>query len=58
VLIAALVWVGFVATSWAKEYIFEVRTLQIFLINAGYSLVGLMLMGAITGAWKAKQKSS
>jgi Protein of unknown function (DUF1761) len=50
--------VGFVATSWAKEYIFEVRTLQIFLINAGYSLVGLMLMGAITGAWKAKQKSS
>jgi hypothetical protein len=58
VLIAALVWVGFVATSWAKEYIFEARTLQIFFINAGYSLVGLMLMGAITGAWKSKQKSS
>src|ERR1700736_5710681 len=58
VLIAALVWAGFVATSWAKEYIFEVRTLQIFFINAGYSLVGLMLMGAITGAWRAKQKSS
>jgi len=54
VLCAALIWLGFVATSWAKEYVFEIRTLQIFAINAGYFLFDLMIMGAIVGAWKKK----
>jgi hypothetical protein len=54
ILCAALIWLGFVATSWAKEYVFEVRTLQIFAINAGYSLFDLMIVGAIVGAWKKK----
>ena len=40
--------------AWAKEYIFEVRTVQIFAINAGYSLLDLMIIGAIVGAWKKK----
>lgn len=57
ILCAAVIWFGFVATSWAKEYIFEVRTLQIFAINAGYSLFDLMLIGAIVGAWKKKSDS-
>jgi hypothetical protein len=57
ILCAAVIWFGFVATSWAKEYIFEVRTLQIFAVNAGYSLFDLMLIGAIVGAWKKKSPS-
>ena len=54
--LGAIVWVGFVATSWAKEYIFEVRTLQIFAINTIYTLLDLILIGAITGAWKRKPR--
>ena len=54
VLCAILIWLGFIATSWAKEYIFEVRTLEIFAINTGYSLIDLMLIGAIVGGWKKK----
>lgn len=58
ILIAVLVWVGFVATTWAKEYVFEARTLEIYSINAGNSLLGLVILGAITGAWKAKRISN
>jgi len=58
ILCAALIWLGFVATSWAKEYVFEVRTLQIFAINAGYFLFDLMIMGAIVGAWKKKPQTT
>jgi hypothetical protein len=54
VLVGAIVWLGFVATSWASEYIFEVRTLQIYAINVGFWLFDLMLMGAIVGVWKKK----
>jgi hypothetical protein len=54
VLCAAVIWLGFIATGWAKDYIFEVRTLQLYFINAGYSLFDLMLIGAIVGAWKQK----
>jgi len=54
VLVGAIVWLGFVATTWATAYIFEVRTLQIYAINAGFWLFDLMLIGAIVGAWKKK----
>ena len=54
ILCAAVIWFGFVATSWAKAYIFEVRTFQIFAIYTGYYLIDLMLMGAIVGVWKKK----
>lgn len=57
-LCGAIIWLGFIATSWAKEYIFEIRTLQIFAINAGYSLFDLLLIGAIVGAWKGKSESA
>ncbi len=53
-IVAAVIWFGFIATGWAKEYIFEVRTLQIYAVNAGYALFDLMLIGAIVGAWKKK----
>ena len=54
VMLGVIVWVGFVATSWAKAYIFEVRTLEIYAINTIYMLLDLMLIGAIAGAWKAR----
>ncbi len=54
ILCAVVIWFGFIATSWAKAYIFEVRTFQIYFIYTGYYLIELMLIGAIVGAWKNK----
>jgi hypothetical protein len=51
---AVLLWFGLVLTTYATEYIFEVRTLKLFAINAGFWLLGMILMGAIVGAWKKK----
>jgi hypothetical protein len=46
--------IGFVLTTWATEYIFEVRPFSLLMINGGFWLLGMMLMGAIVGGWKAK----
>ncbi len=54
ILCAVAIWFGFIATSWAKAYIFEVRTFQIYFIYTGYYLIELILIGAIVGAWKNK----
>jgi hypothetical protein len=51
---AALLWLGFVLTTWATEYVFEVRTYALFAINTGFWLIGMVVMGAIVGAWKKK----
>jgi Protein of unknown function (DUF1761) len=40
------------------EYIFEVRSLNIYAVNAGFWLFDLMLIGAIVGAWKKKPESA
>lgn len=58
VLCAVVLWFGFIATSWAKAYIFEVRTLQIYAIYTGYYLIELVLMGAIVGGWKKKHETA
>ena len=50
----ALLWLGFVVPVWATEYVFEVRPLSLFGINAGFWLVGMTVMGAIVGGWKKK----
>lgn len=52
--VSVLLWAGFVLTTWSTEYIFEVRPISLFLVNAGYWLLGMILMGAIVGAWKKK----
>ncbi len=52
--VATALWMGFNITVWATEYIFEVRPWSLFLINAGFWLVGMNLMGLIVGAWKKK----
>ena len=42
---------GWVAAFLGILYLFEKRSLQAFLINGGYCVVSLTLMGAILGAW-------
>jgi hypothetical protein len=43
---------GWVAASIGVTYLFERRSLKLFLINAGYHAVAFTLMGAIIGAWR------
>jgi hypothetical protein len=52
--VAVPLWFGFVLPVWATEYIFEVRSLKLFAITCGFWLLGMILMGAIVGAWKKK----
>jgi len=46
--------VGFVATTTLTTYLYEGRPFNLFLINVGYIVVGMALMGAVIGAWKKK----
>jgi hypothetical protein len=55
--VAFYAWGGFVATTFLTEYVFELRSVTIWLINAGYPLVGMLIMGAILGAWPKKDTS-
>jgi hypothetical protein len=46
-------WVGlfWIATAYGVTYLFEQRSMRLFLINAGYYVVLYGMMGAIIGAW-------
>jgi hypothetical protein len=50
-LIGIFVWAGFVATVLAVTTYFGGRPRALWLINGGYQLVSLVLMGALLGAW-------
>ena len=43
---------GWVATFIGTHYLFERRSFKLFLINSGYSIVSLTIMGIIIAAWK------
>jgi hypothetical protein len=43
--------IGFLATAYGVTYLFEQRPLRLFMINAGYNVVLLAIMGAIIGGW-------
>ena len=45
---AGLCWVG---TSFGINYLFEHKSLALFLINGGYHTAQFTLIGAILGAW-------
>jgi len=49
-----MLWAGIVVTTFATEYVFEVRPWSLVGINLGFWLIGMILMGAIVGAWKKK----
>ncbi len=42
---------GWVATSFGMNYLFERKPVGLFLINAGYNIVSYALMGFILGAF-------
>jgi hypothetical protein len=52
--IAALLWCGFVLTTTLDTVLFESRPLGLYLINNGYHLFGLLLVGLILGSWRPK----
>jgi hypothetical protein len=43
---------GWVATFVGTHYLFERKSFTLFLINAGYSIVALTIMGVIIAWWK------
>lgn len=49
--VGLLVGIGFLATAYGVTYLFEQRPLRLFMINAGYNVVLLAIMGAIIGGW-------
>ena len=48
----ALLGIGLVATAMLTGYLFEQRPGELYLINAGYFVVSLILMGTLLGAWR------
>ncbi len=46
-----LIGVFWVATAYGITYLFEQRSLRLFLINAGYNVVSFAIVGTIIGAW-------
>ena len=53
-LTGATVAFGIVGAMLALNYGFEARGFTLWLINAGYAFVGLVIAGAIIGAWRKK----
>jgi hypothetical protein len=50
--VALLVWIGFVVTLEIGELVWEKIPFRLFLIRAGEHLVALSLAGAILGIWR------
>ena len=50
-LAGAIMWLGFTGFTFAANHAFEGRSLILWLVNSGTYLVGLLVMGAILGAW-------
>jgi hypothetical protein len=51
-LFGLIVGAGWIATSFATGYLFERRSLTLWLINAGYNVVLFLAFGLIIGLWK------
>tara|TARA_Y100000034_G_C6902101_1_gene417479 strand:+ start:3126 stop:3518 length:393 start_codon:yes stop_codon:yes gene_type:complete len=50
VVLGFLLWVGFFATTLLGGVFWEGKPFNLYLINAGYQLVNLVVMGAVLGA--------
>lgn len=48
----ALAGIGWVAASMGITYLFERKSMKLFLINAGFHMLAFIVMGAILGVWK------
>jgi hypothetical protein len=45
------VWLGFVATVTLASVLYERRSINLYVLNNGYQLVSLAVMGAVLAAW-------
>jgi hypothetical protein len=50
-LVGGMAWLAFIATIMVGSIFYERKPPMLIAINAGYQLVGLVVMGAILGAW-------
>ena len=50
--VGLLIGIAFVATSFGINYLFAFRPLRLYLIDAGYMVALLAVMGAILGGWR------
>ena len=50
----AVLGLALIGTTLAQNYGFEGRSVTLWLINAGYMVVGMAIMGAIVGHWKKR----
>ena len=50
--LGVLCWVGFSAALFLTQNLYSDKPLTVFLIDTGYHLVFLIVMGAILGAWR------
>jgi hypothetical protein len=48
---AAHIWLGFAATIGLMAHVYSDRKLAVFVIDSGYQLLYLVVMGAIIGGW-------
>ena len=48
-IVALLAWFGFVAASSLSAMLYEGKSLEYWMINAGFALVSMLVMGAIIG---------
>lgn len=51
ILLAFLIWLGFVVTTHFSGVIWAKKPLKVYLIDTGFQLVSLLMMGAILGYW-------
>lgn len=52
--VGVLLWIGFVGPITFTTYMYEMRPKELFAINQFYPLAGMVMMGAILGAWRKK----
>ena len=50
-IVGFMAWLGFVATLMVASMFYEKKPGELIAINAGYQLVGILVMGAIIGWW-------
>ena len=50
--VGSLIGLAFVATSFGINYLFALKPLRLYLIDAGYMVVLLAIVGTIIGAWR------
>ena len=50
--IGLLAGLGFIVPAFASNYIFSSRPFKLYLIDAGYYLVSLLITGALLGLWR------